>query len=407
MNQTKSSPVACTVGIDYALAAPHLFSVRLTGCEAEPPRKVPADRASVRAFFADLTARLPEGARIPVAFEGSGRQLHGLLETVEGIELYPINPLASDMLRRACHLSGAKSDAIDAVTLRDFLERNLDRLPLRPGLDAQSRKLAMLSEDRRALVDQRKAAGNRMIDAVRYDFPALAAAFGCFLSSFAHLVSEHPDLHRLARRRPETLQKIIRAHGPIGTAKLKRVLAAIAALDPTADPIRWRLAGVYARGALQLHQEIAAYDKEIEALYKAHPLHAFAESLPGIGPALGPRLCAFLGVDPQRWTASADMLQRSGVAPVQRQSGAAPARVYRRRACRKHDLQTFVEFARCSTFSCPWANAFFKAQRAKGKSANTAYRALAFKWIRIIHACIKAGALYDESKVRSPYQITQ
>jgi transposase len=397
----------CTVGIDYALAAPHCFSVRWSGHEPQPAVSVASDRASVRAFFDNLLEEAGPATRVAVAFEGSGRQLNELLETIEGIELYPINPLASQMARRARHVSGIKSDPIDAAVLRSHLEQNLDELKSAVPLDRPSAELALLCEDRRGLVEERKAVGNRMINAVRHDCPALAAGFGSYSKSFISLLVKWPELDKLARTRPSTVRKYLRSIGPIKETKLQAVLDAVTGIDPKASGIRWKLAVSQARLAEVLEQEIVRYEVQIKELYKTHPLHELIESLPGTGAALGPRLCGFLGVDPNRWQTAEVMQLRSGVAPVLSQSGKAPLRTSRRRACRKHDLQTFVEFARCSTFSCDWAKAFLDAQRAKGKSANTAYRALAFKWIRIIHACIKTDSLYDESKIKSLYQPSQ
>ena len=50
------------------------------------------------------------------------------------------------------------------------------------------------------------------------------------------------------------------------------------------------------------------------------------------------------------------------------------------------------------------------AKTKAGKSYYTAIRALAFKWMRILHACWEAGTVYDEAqylatlnKHHSPY----
>jgi len=43
-----------------------------------------------------------------------------------------------------------------------------------------------------------------------------------------------------------------------------------------------------------------------------------------------------------------------------------------------------------------WAGAYYRQQKAKGCSHQTAVRALAFKWIRILYRCWKARTPYDE-----------
>ena len=46
---------------------------------------------------------------------------------------------------------------------------------------------------------------------------------------------------------------------------------------------------------------------------------------------------------------------------------------------------------------CPWAREYYERQRAKGKLHNTAIRALAFKWIRILFRCWKERKPDDEA----------
>jgi len=382
MNQTNT----CTIGIDYALAAPNVLSVRWGSEPPEPAFKVASTRSAMRKAFGDILARAASrGAHVRVAFEASGRQLHRLLETIDGLTLHPVNPAAASLARQALHISGAKSDELDAAAIREFLERNAEAKALRPATayDKASAELGDLCEDRRTLVEERKAEGNRMIEAVRYDLPALAAAFGKYSKLFAKLLASFPELGPLARKRRATMETWLRKNGRLGDEKREAVLDALDGIDPAASGLRWRKAACHAAAALLKEKHITAYEKDIATRYAAHPLHDLVDSLPGTGPALGPRLCAFLGADPDRWPETLDMLLRSGVAPVRRQSGKTWS-VHRRRACRNFDLQTFTEFARCSTKSCAWAKAFTTRKAEAGKSAHNAYRALAFKWIRII-----------------------
>ena len=72
--------------------------------------------------------------------------------------------------------------------------------------------------------------------------------------------------------------------------------------------------------------------------------------------------------------------------------------VHWRWACPKFLRQTFHEWALHSIAYCPWAREYYEQQRVKGKLHNTAIRALAFKWIRILFRCWKDGVAYDESK---------
>ena len=63
-----------------------------------------------------------------------------------------------------------------------------------------------------------------------------------------------------------------------------------------------------------------------------------------------------------------------------------------------HISQTFIDFAFLSLRTSFWAEAFYAAQRAKGKSHNKAIRALAYKWQRIIFAMWKTRTPYNEAR---------
>ena len=51
-----------------------------------------------------------------------------------------------------------------------------------------------------------------------------------------------------------------------------------------------------------------------------------------------------------------------------------------------------------------WAGAFYARPKTKGASHAAAIRALAFKWIRILHRCWVDRQPYDESRYLSALQ---
>jgi hypothetical protein len=57
----------------------------------------------------------------------------------------------------------------------------------------------------------------------------------------------------------------------------------------------------------------------------------------------------------------------------------------------------FSEWALHSIADSLWAREYYEQQRAKGKRHNTAIRALAFRWIRILFRCWKESKPYDEA----------
>ena len=119
--------------------------------------------------------------------------------------------------------------------------------------------------------------------------------------------------------------------------------------------------------------------------------------LPGAAKVLAPRLLAAFGEDRQRYP-QADALQKySGIAPVTKHSGQSTW-VHWRWQCPTFVRQTFVDWAAQTINKSAWAGACYRQQGAKGCSYQVAVRALAFKWIRILHRCWQNRTPYDESK---------
>jgi hypothetical protein len=61
------------------------------------------------------------------------------------------------------------------------------------------------------------------------------------------------------------------------------------------------------------------------------------------------------------------------------------------------NLQRRARDAHQLTFA-PWAKAFYESQRARGARHQAALRALAFKWIRVLHRCWLDHVPYDEAR---------
>jgi len=116
--------------------------------------------------------------------------------------------------------------------------------------------------------------------------------------------------------------------------------------------------------------------------------------LPGAGRVHASRLISALGTDPSRYERAEDLLTFAGIAPVVERSGRTML-IHVRWFCPTFLRQSFHEFAGQSIRHCPWAKAYYRQQRTRGKAHQAAVRALAFKWVRIIR-CWKNHTPYDE-----------
>jgi transposase len=139
---------------------------------------------------------------------------------------------------------------------------------------------------------------------------------------------------------------------------------------------------------------IADYDKRIAELYAAHGDAVIFKSLPGAGPALGPRLLCAMGTVRGRWPNALSIQTFSGLAPVRKASGQSCV-VSKRWACPKYLRQTFQEFAAASIKFSDWAKELHGRLVARGKRHHTALRTVAYRWLRIIWRMWHDKACYD------------
>ena len=146
-----------------------------------------------------------------------------------------------------------------------------------------------------------------------------------------------------------------------------------------------------------LSASIARFDDEIARLAPQLPDCELFAALPGAGPTLAPRLLAAFGERRERFPDAAALQKFAGIAPVIERSG-NKSWVHWRYSCSKFLRQTFVEWAAQTIPRSFWAKAFYDSLRARGARHQAALRALAFKWIRILHRCWVDRVPYNESR---------
>jgi hypothetical protein len=138
------------------------------------------------------------------------------------------------------------------------------------------------------------------------------------------------------------------------------------------------------------------YDEKIDALAREHPDYKLAQSFPGVGAVLAPRLIAALGSQRDRYQTAHQIQCYSGIAPVIASSG-KQRWIHWHWSCPKFLRQTFHEWVLHPIRYSTRAREYHERQRAKGKSRNTIIRSLAFKWIRILFRSWQNRTPYDEA----------
>lgn len=199
----------------------------------------------------------------------------------------------------------------------------------------------------------------------------------------------------------EHLTSVLKQTGhPRAEVVAAKVVEALHQPQLTADPIttraKARLMLALVGQLLPLLEQIAAYEKEIEALFLTHADSRTFASLPGAGKRLAPRLLAELGDDRARYASRTSVQALAGTAPVLFQSGNY-TKAHKRHACLKPLRNALYQVAWQSTLTEPWAKDYYQRKRAEGKSHSVALRALSHVWVRILYALWMNHTCYERA----------
>jgi transposase len=381
-NDITQNDYAAFIAIDWA-DRKHAFSIQVAGERKKETGTLEQKPEVIGPWVAKLRERFG-GRPVAVGVEQSrGALIHALL-TYDFMVLYPLHPSTVAKFREAFKSSGSKNDPLDTDQILQILTKHLDLLkPLNPDTE-DTRLLARLVEDRRKAVDLRTSYIQALTADLKEYFPqALELVNGNLASRLAgDFLMKWPTFEAFQQAKPTTIKRFYYGHNirsPQVIESGSRLSQMYAQLIQTANPV------------------IEDYDQRIAKIFDAHPEAHLFNHLPGAGPALAPRLCAFFGTDRSRYEAAENVQSFTGIAPVTKSSGKTKV-VYFRMACPKFDRQTFHEFARLSILNCQWARNYVDYYSAKGKKFQTVIRALAYKWIRILWKCWKERTPYDENR---------
>jgi len=399
---TTNHDYAAYVGLDWA-DRHHQICLRAAGSNRDEQSEIKNTPEALHAWARAVRARFPDG-QIAVALEQSRGPVIYALSMYAHLELFPLNPAIAAKYREAAKAaSGTKNDPLDASLQCELVRVHRDWLrPLAP-LTAETRELQLLVEARRMLVEQRTALCNRLKATLKSYYPqALELVGGDVGTPLAWAWLRHwPTLALAQRARPQTLRAFYQAHQVRSPELIEQRVAVVCNATALTNDVAVLATSPVLVTALigqleTLHPTIADYDERIAECFARQAEASLFASLPGAGAQLAPRLLAAFGSDRNRYESAQQLQQYSGIAPVKKKSGAT-CTTHWRWHCPKFLRQTFHEYARCSIGQSAWALAYYKLQLAHGKTEHKAFRALAYKWQRVIFRCWKDRKPYDEA----------
>ena len=342
------------------------------------------------------------GKPVAIALELAKGPIVYALRKYELFVLFPINPATLAKYREVFSPSGAKDDPTDAELALEFLLKYPEKLaPLNPQ-SARMRTLEQLVEMRRRLVDDQTRITNRLTSALKNYFPQVLEWFADKASLlFCDFLARWPTPKAARAARRATLKRFFNEHNARRPKLIEQRIDAIKCIVPLTEdtgviePCALLVTALVGQLRATL-KAIESFEEKIADCAPAHPDFAIFDSFPATGPVCGPRLLTAFGEQRERYPAPDDIQRYVGVAPVTKRSGNTTW-VHWRWQCPKFLRQTFVEWAALTIPRSFWADAYYQQQRSKGSTHHAAVRALAYKWIRILHHCWRTGQKYDET----------
>jgi len=325
---------------------------------------------------------------------------HGLLITAlleAGVSLYPVNPKTIDRKRSA---SGAKTDLIDAYVLAKHGRAEFTDLRRLSPDNPSVAELKALTRDQDGLIQMQTRLVNQLTACLKAYYPVALKLFSKLQQKSTLLfLQAYPTPEALQVATREQLATLLRQAGhPTPEKAAAKIREAVHHPHLQADEVtirtKSRLMLALVAQLVPLLEQIAAYDKQITALFLTHPDRQIFESLPGAGKRLAPRLLAEWGDDRSRYAESRSIQALAGTCPVPWKSGEY-ATVHHRFASLKPLRNALHQFAWESTQQEAWANDYYQRKRTEGKSHSMAVRALANVWVRILFAMWCKGQAYQ------------
>ena len=321
-----------------------------------------------------------------------------------GYEVFAVNPKSVDRYRDRHSLSGAKSDAGDAKVLADLVRTDRHNHRTVAGDSDLAEAVKLTARTHHSLIWARQRQVNQLRSALREYYPGALAAFGTELAdrdAVAVLTkAPTPELGRRlstaqiasALRRAGRQRNIDTRAAAIRDALRAPQLAAAPMVAEAYGDTTTALVAVIAT----LNTQIAQLETVLADRFEQHPDAAIYRSLPGLGDVLGARVLSEFGDDPNRYADAKARKNYAGTSPITKASGkhrVVLARFHRNR----HLADATMWWAFCSLSSSPGARAFYDRRRAADDTHHQALRALANRWVGILHGCLRHSVAYDEA----------
>lgn len=364
-------------------------------------RRLPEGLEGIAVFHELVAGHVDDPAEVVIGIETDrGLWVQALIDA--GYTVYAINPKSASRYRDRHTVSGAKSDAGDAKMLAELVRT--DRHNHRPvaGDSDRAESVKVMARAHQTLIWDRTRATNRLRHGLREYYSAAVATFDELADrDCLAVLAKAPSPQEGRSLSLRQIRAALKAGGRSRNidrraAEIAEGLRADALTAPRPVVAAFRATTLATVAIItELNTQIAGLEAGLADHFEQHPDADVYLSLPGIGGILGARVLGEFGDEPNRYADAKSRKNYAGTSPITRASGnrsIALARFIRNRRL----ADALDQWAFCSLSSSPGARAFYDQRREAGDSHHKALRALANRWVGILHGCLRHNRAYDE-----------
>jgi transposase len=376
------------IAIFNALSKPfkRAFSIRN---DLEGYKKLLSEISSAKEFFNDPNVR--------IGLESTGHYSRNLLHflILAQFEVMFINPLLTNMDRKAASVRKTKTDAIDAKAICMFLIRNQNDFKPYTLSSYHIDELKTLVRQRKSLKVQLNQEMNVLHAYIIQAFPEYYRIFKKISSKASiEVLSRYASLTEFKRVRLETLKALIRKsskghHGMREAQLLKELPLTSIGIDSSA--LSFSIKQTITR-ILMTKNQVCQIEQEIS--HHVDESKTTLLSIPGVGYTTGAIILAEIG-DVHRFKNDAQLLAYAGLDPSVYQSGKFEGN-YRISKRGSSILRWAIyQAAQASVKFDPVFKAYYLKKKSEGKRHRVIIGHVTKKLMRVIRSILKNNSTYS------------
>ena len=343
-------------------------------------------------FFKDSNVR--------IGLESTGHYSRNILHflILEGYDVMFINPVLTNMDRKASSVRKTKTDSIDAKAICMFLIRNQNDFKPYTLSSYHIDELKILVRQRKSLKKQLNQITNKLHAFLDQAFPEYHTVFKNILSNASlTLLSSYASLSELKRVRVNTLSELLRKaskgkHGVTKAELIKTLVKDSIGIDSESLSLS-------IKQSVQTIRTIQSQIDQINQLLEHHITESKTTllTIPGVGIQTGAIILAEIG-DINRFKSDDALLAYAGLDPSVYQSGNYEGSFKISKRGSSILRWAIFQAAKIAVIHDPVFNAYYEKKKSEGKHYLTIIGHVTKKLLRVIRSILKNNSVYTVSR---------